>query len=86
MSAHRFTGWPGAYCLDCGAEDAWETALALEWYDPYTEIWDTPEHKALPMTSVSNCPGPPRLDKGWSTTRNPGTLHIHTTTSPEALG
>jgi hypothetical protein len=25
---HRFSGWPGAYCLDCGAEDAVEVCLA----------------------------------------------------------
>lgn len=28
MSAHRWSGWPGAYCLDCGAEDPYEIAEA----------------------------------------------------------
>lgn len=25
---HRWSGWPGAWCLDCGAEDANEAAIA----------------------------------------------------------
>lgn len=25
---HRWSGWPGAWCLDCGCEDANEIALA----------------------------------------------------------
>lgn len=28
MSEHRWSGWPGAWCLDCGAEDPREIALA----------------------------------------------------------
>lgn len=28
MTEHRWSGWPGAWCLDCGAEDAWEMCLA----------------------------------------------------------
>jgi len=27
-SGHRWSGWPGAYCLYCGGEDANEIALA----------------------------------------------------------
>ena len=30
---HRWSGWPGAWCLDCGCEDANETALADGTYD-----------------------------------------------------
>ncbi len=26
--SHRWSGWPGAWCLDCGAEDAREVCLA----------------------------------------------------------
>ena len=26
--AHRWSGWPGAWCLDCGTEDPIEMALA----------------------------------------------------------
>lgn len=25
---HRWSGWPGAWCLDCGASDPYEDALA----------------------------------------------------------
>ncbi len=25
---HRWSGWPGAFCLDCGVEDKAELALA----------------------------------------------------------
>lgn len=27
MKEHRWSGWPGAYCLDCGIEDVMEFAL-----------------------------------------------------------
>jgi len=29
MAEHRWSGWPGAWCLDCGCEDPREIALAL---------------------------------------------------------
>jgi hypothetical protein len=28
MSGHRWSGWPGAWCLDCGCEHNLEYALA----------------------------------------------------------
>lgn len=28
MSQHRWSGWPGAWCLDCGQEDQNEACLA----------------------------------------------------------
>lgn len=28
MSEHRWSGWPGAWCLDCGIEDATELCIA----------------------------------------------------------
>ena len=28
MPEHRWSGWPGAWCLDCGCEDPREIALA----------------------------------------------------------
>ncbi len=28
MPEHRWSGWPGAWCLDCGAGDPREDALA----------------------------------------------------------
>ena len=32
MVEHRWSGWPGAYCLDCGIEDPLEAALADDAY------------------------------------------------------
>lgn len=29
MSEHRWSGWPGAWCLDCGAEDEREVCCAV---------------------------------------------------------
>lgn len=28
MTEHRWSGWPGAWCLDCGCDDPREIALA----------------------------------------------------------
>jgi len=28
MTEHQWSGWPGAWCLDCGIEDPREIALA----------------------------------------------------------
>jgi hypothetical protein len=57
---HRWSGWPGAYCLDCGAGDPGEDALAHGCDDPrcvednelycmvegHTVIWkDCGDHK-----------------------------------------
>ena len=28
MADHRWSGWPGAWCLDCGVEDQAEVCLA----------------------------------------------------------
>jgi len=28
VKEHRWSGWPGAWCLDCGQEDAGELCLA----------------------------------------------------------
>ena len=36
---HRWSGWPGAWCLDCGQEDGMEIALADNAYDPITDEW-----------------------------------------------
>jgi len=45
MKTHRWSGWPGAICLDCGSENPMEIALADNWYDPITDTFDTEEHK-----------------------------------------
>lgn len=37
--AHKWSGWPGAYCLVCGVEDMMEYAIGNSYYDPFTEKW-----------------------------------------------
>lgn len=38
MKPHHWSGWPGAFCLDCGASDANEEALANDPdFDPFVE-------------------------------------------------
>ncbi len=36
MTPHRWSGWPGAWCLDCGCNDPIELAMA----DGAIEFWD----------------------------------------------
>ena len=40
---HHWSGWPGAYCLHCGAEDPIEIALADNTYDLVTDVWESAE-------------------------------------------
>ena len=49
---HRWSGWPGAWCLDCGADDPFEVALAKG-------EWDTVEDPATGETTgiVFKAPG-----------------------------
>jgi hypothetical protein len=38
---HRWSGWPGAWCLDCGREDARERCCADHWHgDSYVNCGD----------------------------------------------
>lgn len=52
---HKWSGWPGAYCLKCGADDPIEIAIGNNWYDPYTDKWDTEEHRLL-VEKADVCP------------------------------
>lgn len=38
-TVHRWSGWPGAWCLDCGCDDPYEIALA----DGLIDFVDDPE-------------------------------------------
>ena len=38
---HWWSGWPGAYCMRCGADDPTEFAIGNNYYDPFTDKWDT---------------------------------------------
>jgi hypothetical protein len=40
IKEHRWSGWPGAFCLDCGCEDPREIALAN---GDYIEVQDDSE-------------------------------------------
>lgn len=53
MAGHRWSGWPGAWCFDCGCECAEEVCLATGhfWSDDGEPCPD-PEH------SSGNCPEP----------------------------
>lgn len=52
---HRWSGWPGAYCLKCGTTDPMEYAIGMNWYNPHTSKWDTEEHR-LDYVKRSICP------------------------------
>jgi hypothetical protein len=55
---HRWSGWPGAWCLDCGIEDPHETALAT---GDYVEVADDSEmgfHFEFPNVRLEACPCP----------------------------
>lgn len=45
MTEHRWSGWPGAWCLDCGCDDPGEIAL-VDGFDPCTNTWSPPEAEA----------------------------------------
>ena len=46
-TGHRWSGWPGAHCLDCGAAHAHEMAVARGWWDAL-ENADRPEWMGIP--------------------------------------
>jgi hypothetical protein len=55
---HRWSGWPHAWCLDCGCEDPIEIALAD---GNYIEIDDDSEmgfHYEFPNVTQTECPEP----------------------------
>lgn len=63
IKQHRWSGWPGAWCLDCGVEDPVESALGCPNCDLRCFDGDTAsdemctEHKAYAQ-AVKNCPEP----------------------------
>ena len=58
MTAHRWSGWPGAWCLDCGVEDTTEIAIADgALFVNEREEWEwEPGKKELYMPSECPCP------------------------------
>lgn len=47
---HNWSGWPGAWCLNCGQEDRAEAAMA-DGVDPDTDPWPQ-------QYTNGTCPGP----------------------------
>lgn len=56
---HRWSGWPGAFCLDCGMEDALELSLAGEPHEVHHRYLDVP-HSEQPCQGCAEdpCYGP----------------------------
>jgi hypothetical protein len=58
VTAHRWSGWPGAWCLDCGAEDPVEVALAEGNFQEVTDDSEMGFHYEFPGVVVTECPEP----------------------------
>ena len=56
MGNHRWSGWPGAFCMYCGSNDPMEYAIANNWYDPFENKWDTEEHRKIVEEIANDCP------------------------------
>ena len=52
---HHWSGWPGAQCLKCGAEDPMEIALGENMFDPETDEWRDDEARKK-YVAASICP------------------------------
>lgn len=57
-AGHRWSGWPGAWCLDCGVEDQVELAIADGVYDPVENTWYDEERETACATIMRSCPEP----------------------------
>lgn len=58
LTPHRYSGWPGAWCLDCGQEDPHEIAIAE---GRVTENFDEEGNWTGTITNgveVTSCPEP----------------------------
>lgn len=42
--------------MKCGSEHALENAIALDWYDPWYDKWDTEEHRIEVENADGFCP------------------------------
>jgi len=66
VKEHHWSGWPGAFCLDCGTEDPMEIAIATNYFDPYKGKWgDSEEAQKLreiyELDKATGCPLKPPL-------------------------
>ena len=64
MAEHRWSGWPGAWCLDCGAEDAGEACLAEDCYcviscvEGHVQCEEHPKAEPKARHRNTDCPTP----------------------------
>ena len=54
---HKWSGWPGAWCLNCGIEDQVEIAIGDGVYNPYTNEWSDKQREIDCMTAMRECHG-----------------------------
>jgi hypothetical protein len=73
MREHRFSGYPGAWCLDCGQPDLREECIGA-----HPEAFGGPETSENPMGYVQHCVNPPCPEPG-SDRHNP---YVRTATTP----
>lgn len=61
---HRWSGWPGAWCLDCGIEDPIEIAMADRNYVVVLDDSEMGFHYEFPGVTLTECkePGSRRFD------------------------
>lgn len=57
---HRWSGWPGAWCLDCGCDDPYEIALAdgLIEFDENDNMWFPNSANEARCRAALVCPEP----------------------------
>lgn len=58
MAEHRWSGWPGAWCLDCGIEDQFELAIGDGVYEPYKNRWTDEARRNAAERIMSTCAEP----------------------------
>ena len=55
---HRWSGWPGAWCLDCGCEDPYERAFGDNNFIEVEDDSDMGFHYEFPNVKETDCPCP----------------------------
>lgn len=62
MSDHRWSGWPGAWCLDCGDPDQREVCLAGDCGQDH--VWIPQDDGDGPIMRPPICPSDPCREPG----------------------
>ena len=62
---HHWSGWPGGFCLKCGADHALEYAIGQGWYDPFEDKWNCSQKQREEIEQADSiCFGVPRINQG----------------------